>query len=526
MLTRARYFGLMLVSISLILTASKCLARSESNNYILDDASIAPNYTGEAFNQSLSATLGPLQNSQGNNTYLEESGVTIKAVLPTPPAPTLQGFDGTATVLNIKIAIGDNDRASLVQVRLVSTDGTYTAYFVPNSQAVSASDSWLSYSSWGDEWRKLEGLDTTKQYRAQVRVKTDDFTVSEFSPFSSEATPNGIQTEATGFSGNSPSNNPASDTANNPANNPSQFLPKSLQTTQAKNLLTAIATALIPLTTVALIAQAGVAISIIGEILINLLGRLLASLLSLSQFFAIAGRKKLFGQIIDGKTKKPVPSAQVSLLRPDTRRVLDVQVTDQYGRYYFIANNHQPYLLTVKKEGFDYWEQVIHHKVNRRIYLGESLENDIPLLHSKLKRSRLMKWLADLRVPLLLIGSSSWLAIFMQQESVLTWGLGVYYLLAWLLEIYIRMQPRPYGLVVAALTNEPLALVVVRVYNDVHRLVETLIGDDRGRFKTLLKPGRYSFTFAKQGFKPVELNGIIIDRHLASLKVDAAMDRV
>ncbi|MDO8471655.1 MAG: carboxypeptidase-like regulatory domain-containing protein [bacterium] len=504
---RAKLFALVLVTLTLLLMAPKCLAWSESNNFILDDASIAPNFTGDSGNQSITATVSPLQNSQSASNTLNEAGVTIKAVLPTPLAPSLQAVDGVTKVLNVKISLGDNDRASRVQLRLVSTDGTYTGYFIPNSQAVSVSDSWVGYNSWGEEWRQLKELDVNKQYRAQVRVKTDDFSVSEFSAFSEVVTPNGILTAETG----TPT---------------SSVLPKSWQTSRAKSLLTAIATALLPLTAAALIIQAGAAISIIGELLLNLLGRLLASLLSLAQLVALAGRKKIFGQIMDSKTKKPVPGAQVSLLRPDTRRVLDMQTTDQYGRYYFIANNKQPYLLTINKEGFDYWEQVLHYKINRRIYLGESLENDVPLLKDKFKKTKLMRGLETIRVPLLLIGSISWLGVFIQQQSVLTWGLGVYYVLAWVLEIYIRIQPRPFGLVVAATTNEPLSLVVVRIYNNVHKLIETVIGDEQGRFKTLLQPGRYNFTFAKQGYKPNELNGIIIDRHLASLKVDVTMYRV
>lgn len=511
MKARARIFGLIVALAPLLLVAPKCLAVSESNNFILEDASIAPNFSGETSGQSMTATVSPFQNSQSASDTLEEAGVTIKAVLPTPPAPSLDVVNGVPTILNIRVLLGDNDRASRVQVRLVSIDGTYTGYFVPNSQAVSVGDSWVSFDSWGEEWRQLKSLDVNQQYRAQVRVKLDDFTVSEFSTFSSAVIPNGVSTGAPGSTGENPAKN---------------ALPKSLQTNWAKNLLTFIATALIPLTAIALVAQAGVVFSIIGELLVNLLGRLLASLLSLSQFFAIAGRKKLFGQILDSKTKKPLPGAQVSLLRPDTRRVLDVQTTDQYGRYYFIANTNQPYLLTVKKEGFDYWEQVLHYKINRRVYLGEILENDVPLLRDKFKKTKLMKALEAIRVPLLIIGSVSALGIFIQQQSTLTWSLGVYYILAWILEIYIRMQPRPFGLVVAATTNEPLSLVVVRIYNNVHKLVETVIGDEQGRFKTLLKPGRYSFTFAKQGYQPTELNRVIIDRHLASLEVDATMDRV
>ena len=63
----------------------------------------------------------------------------------------------------------------------------------------------------------------------------------------------------------------------------------------------------------------------------------------------------------------------------------------------------------------------------------------------------------------------------------------------------------------------------LRIFDINKRLIETVIGDESGRFRTLIRPGVYEFSFAHQNYEPQVIPKVKIDQKLSSLKIDARM---
>lgn len=490
----------------------------ESSEYVLDSVgwrSIPAD--GESSNYTINGSAGFGQaNPESNDTSLH-AGSTDTAFLPTPPAPLMSPVTTEVGAVHLTVRLGENDPHVSVQVRLIDTNQK-VIYVAPNGAATTAT-TWNSYLTWGSSGKDIHNLAITG-YVAQVRMRADDFSISEWSAESAVVTPVA-----------KPSN---------PADSPliSIRLPESVQgiiTSLQKKIresgisgvAQALATALVPLTAIAALSQIATVGGFLFQIIFEIINRLFGTLLSGLQFFSLYKNRRVYGQVFDGISRRPLPGAHVELLRPDTRRLIDSQVTDDKGQYYFLSDQHVSYIVRVTHDHFDPFEKVVHGRVNIVVHLGLQLEYDTDQLRRRAKRALTLEKMNALRLWLLVIGTVAWGILFLgDQGGWLGYALGAYYVVAWSLELYVRRQPRPYGLVVDATSGNPLGLVVVRIQNKEGALVSTVVCDDRGRFATWLRPGEYGFNFTKAGYQPAVITDAHINRSLHSMEITAKMQTV
>ncbi len=504
--------------------ASKALAM-ESQDFVLENPVIAPMFESDSNDFSSAGTINYFQNGVETEGYYFAQGDADRIILPTPDVPVLSNNLDSSSEINIQVRLGDNDESVVLQVRLIDTETGTQTYYSPLGETTS-STSWARFSEWSSGGKVIiKNLDQNLYYQAQVRVKQEDFSLSNFSELSNSITPKvlagGVDPNEEGVGDDDvlpDTKKPSAIQSIINTINPKELL----KDKQVQDSLTAIATVLIPITAVAIASQIGAISSIVVQLIANILQRLLGSILSFSQFFAFMGKKKIFGRVLGGKRKKPIEGAKVTLFKPDTRRVIDTQVTDEKGRYYFLSNPRASYILQIRKDGYDSFEKVLRGRVNIKILLGQELEYDELELLKKSRTIRIFNRINKARIPLLVIGSLSWALIFFINQTTIAIALGAYYAMAWALELFVQRQPRPYGLITSFVSNEPLSMVVVRVFNN-NRLISTLVSDDQGRFKTLLRPGVYTMRFSKVGYETTTLSDVNINNRVSSLGIDVKL---
>jgi|GEM_PF-5426806 len=489
----------------------------ESSDYVMDGVgwrSIPADSESDNYAINGAASFG--QAATDNPTYTLHAGATDTSVLPTPPAPEVSVVPTQMGTIHLTVKLGDNDPYVEVQVRLTDVNQA-VHYFAPSGDEADESV-WNSYTSWGSSVGiDISGLNAVG-YVAQVRVRGEAFTISEWSAESAAVTPlSEVLATAT--------TPPTTGISLPPSiENLITAIQKAVREGGLGDISKAIATALVPLTAIAALSQIATVGGFLFQIMFEIANRLFGALLSGLQFFAFYRKKRVFGIVYDGFTKRPLPGATVEVLRPDTRRLLDSQKTDEKGQYYFLDEANTSYLIRVSHPRFDTFEHIVRGRVNLPIYLGLKLEYDTVQLQKRSHRSALLEHMSSVRLWLLLIGTVAWGILFIgDYQGWVGFALGAYYVLAWSLELYVRRQPRPYGLVVNATSKAALALVVVRITNEEGKIIGTLVCDEQGRFKTWLKPGVYSFAFSKAGFNPAIINGAHINRSIKSMEVTAAL---
>jgi 5-hydroxyisourate hydrolase-like protein (transthyretin family) len=463
----------------------------ESQDFILEQPTF--NY-GSAATSSSSHDLFGTVGSGGLSDSADaqsESGATQQNVLPTPAAPILQ-IKGDNS-LRISVAIDSSIAYADVQVEVRRESGDTPVYYDINGQISDIYNSWGPAASWG-EGVLITELKIGETYVVRARARAETESVSEWSGVSQ------IKLGSTLVGGG--------------------ILPPELtepikiwlETPVGQVAATLAEKLLVPIAAALIVAQAVAAASLLGQLLLDLILKLLASLSPLSQFWVFFKRRRPYGRVIDGSTKRPVVGAHVTLLRPDTKTVLDTQITDQDGRYLFTLTERQSYLLRVEAPQFDTFERLYRGEaVNREITLGMSLEFNAHLLRRHQRFDRTLAILNAWRLPLLLMGTGMWLLLYIRDGGFVLW-LGIYYALAWLLEVAIRTQPSPYGIITDQATNQPLSGAVVRVFNQDEKLVLTFVTSSNGRFATLLRSGRYEIRVSHSGYQTSVLPRVLFTR--------------
>lgn len=476
----------------------------ESNGYILDGVGW----------QSV-----PAAGNSNNYAISGSTGSSDSFILPTPPAPTVSVVPTAFGTLHVTVKIGDNDPHVLVQLRLI--DDSQTIKYYTADGIIADGTSWSTYTAWGSSiGRDISGLSPVG-YRAQVRVRAEDFSISEWSAESAAVIPLSSVTDSDGTPTIAGVSLPSS------VDGLISSVQKKIRESGVSDAAKIIATALVPLTAIAALAQIATIGGFIFQIIFGLANRFFSALLSGLQFLAFYRKKRVFGVVYDGKTHRPLTGATVELLRPDTRRLLDSQTTNQKGQYYFLENINTSYLLRIQHPRFETFERIVRGRVNIPVYLGLRLEYDPAMLRRQANRSVLLEQMNTVRLWLLLIGTVAWgILFFGDYQSWVGYAIGTYYVLAWSLELYVRRQPRPYGLVVNAASRGVLPLAVVRILDAKDKLVSTLVCDEQGRFKTWLQPGVYRFSFSKAHFKPAVIKEAHISRSLKSMEVTAELQPV
>jgi len=506
----------------------------ESQDFVLENPTFAPRFESDSQDSAIFGGVNYSQQETENSIYRIAEGDSDRIILPTPSAPVLSNNLSSSQKLDISVNVGDNDNSVQVQVRLINQNNNNVTYFSPNGSETNGS-SWSSYESWAyGGLVTLEGLDQDSYYKAQVRVRQEEFSVSNFSELSGQFTPKVLIGGVDPNTEEQPGSGPGTPRITTPGQSSTPGIggvvesiiqslnPKEvLANENVQDAVTAIATVLIPLTAIALASQLSTAGSVIIQLIINIMQRLISGILSVAQYFSFWSKKRVFGIVFD-KKKKPIEGARVTLFKPDTRRIVDTQMTDKNGRYYFLTDDRSAYILQIRKEGYDLFEKVLRGRVNISVYLGQQLEYDEFELKRKKRVIHFLNILGKARIPLLIIGTLSWGLLYAVNQSSLIVILGLYYALAWLIELYVQRQPKPYG-VVKDMQNNPLNTVVIRVFNFKDKLIATLISDDQGRFKTLLQPGNYRIRFSKSGYEMSELKNLHIGDRLSSLSLDVKL---
>lgn len=508
------YFGVLLSLVLVIPTIVQ--SEYESDDYYLNEALILP-FGGTSQSAEYSAAFDGgfgLKPGESTENFLG-AGSREQSVLPTPPAPDLSVANAENALL-LKLTLGSNDPAVLAQVAITDNLGVLK-YYNPAGQAVSESNTWHPYKNWGGSaGAQIGGLNENKSYSAQTRYKYDDHSVSAWSNSSAQVSPVTVvpltASEKDGLIG--------------VINSVGQAIKDVASGSTVQSVAKDLAIALVPLTAIAVAAQLASVSAIAFQFIAEIISRLVSSMLSGLQFFAFYKKRKVFGRVIDGKTREPIAGVNVFLIKPDTKRVLDTQQTDKDGRYYFLFDDRTSYLVKAEISHYDPYEKTVRGNVNHLIRMGVKLEYDIEELNKRRKIIMLVDRINYFRTALLFFGVLAWALIFtFQDKTLMVFLLGSYYVLALIFELYVRRQPRPYGLVEDVDTRVPLSMVVIRIKDALGAIVETLVCDEKGRFRTLLRPGKYTFTFNKQGYLPNALNDVHISQSIHSLAVTAKLRR-
>lgn len=463
----------------------------ESQDYVLDQPTF--NYGSVSTSSADSDLFGAIGSGglSDSSNSLTQGGSGQQNVLPTPNTPVVS-IKNSQTI-RISVEPGSNDPYITLQVEVRRSANNDPALYDTNGQIASGDASWGAAVIWR-EGVQIGGLKAGERYQIRARAKGEEGSVSEWSGET-----------AVNLSGGLVGGGLLPSAITKPIQN-------WLQTPVGESVGQIASKLLSPVIVASVVAQAIAVTSLVGQILIDLLLKLIAGLSPLSQFFVFFKRKKPYGRVTDSKTHRPVVGARVALLRADTKAVLDTQITDQDGRYYFTVDERQSFILRIEAPQFDIYERLFRGSaVNRQITLGLALEYDPAQLRRRQRIDRLMVVLNAWRLPLLLIGTAMWLLLYIRDGGFALW-LGIYYALAWVLEIVIRTQPSPFGIITDQITHVPLGGAVVRIYNHNGRLILTFVTSANGRFTTLLRSGWYHLTVSRSGYQTSTIPRVLFTR--------------
>ncbi len=470
-----------LVAIAVFIFPLMAQAAIESDAYLIDQPVFNfGSATTSSVEANLSGTIGTGAFGEGDGTEAQ-SGAARSAVLPTPPPPLISSLSGSS--VRVVADQGNNEDYLVMQVEFSAAAKPDEVFYLDLSgNFVEEAASWQPTAGWLDGVT-VDGLKSGVVYQVRSRVRAEDYSVSEWSNFGNAKTGEGLI--GGGWL-------PESLTAP---------IIKWLQTPAGSVLSQIVDRSVVPIIIATAAVQALAVGSLFGQLLLDLILKLLAAISPLTQYFAFFRRRRPYGEVYDGSSRKMVAGARVTLLRADTKLAVETQSTDSTGRFLFNVDDHQTYLLRVEAPHFDIYEHLWRGAaVNRRVNLGLALEYDARLLRRKQRIDQLTARMNAWRLPLLLIGTMMWLLIYIKDGGFTVW-MGAYYLLAWLLELVIHLQPMPYGLITDITNNQPIGGAVIRIFGEKDRLVLTYVTSANGRFITLLKAGVYRLAVSRVGYQ-------------------------
>jgi hypothetical protein len=243
----------------------------------------------------------------------------------------------------------------------------------------------------------------------------------------------------------------------------------------------------------------------------------------------LIGRRKRnkWGMVYNALDKLPVDLAIIRLLDFETGRVVQSRVTDQKGRYFFVAKLGQ-YRIEVVKNGFVFPTTLLSgmetdsEKVD--LYHGEGITVDedgavitanIPLDPAgatvKPRRIAREKTLRMVRVVVACFGvAASLVAVYIsptwQMWTLLGVQIGISLLFARLSQ---PLPVRGWGIVYDATGKKPLGNVVTRLFSArFNKLVTSQVTDSRGRYYLMAADDVYFATFDKKAYTTTKVEGI------------------
>ena len=296
--------------------------------------------------------------------------------------------------------------------------------------------------------------------------------------------------------------------------------------------------------TTAIVAATGIATTITALQLSNLFYLLLRIGYLWFIPITVGKRRKPWGVVFDSTTGNPIKQAVVRIFSKEFNKLKESQITDGEGRFGFLVDIGK-YFVTVTRFGFQFPSKLMVSATASKyddIYRGDTLDIkqkiqqalsiNIPIdpNNTEIPQRRIFllkilnifgQFLEKISLPLLIVGTiSSWLSLIILPSTNNYLYLMVYGFLIIFKYLIAHHYERSWGSVSNALTNEPIELAVVRIYDmKSSMIVGTRVTNRSGQFQALVAPGQYYIVVVKSGFKPFQSEPMTVTKEKGLIKV-------
>ena len=244
-------------------------------------------------------------------------------------------------------------------------------------------------------------------------------------------------------------------------------------------------------------------------------------------------KRKPWGKVLDKLTGRPVPLAMVRIYSAEFKKLLDAHLTDAGGRFDALVLSGS-YDVQVLKKGYQKFQKdgvrisSEGQALNLEIALSPLTETLSAGYVRNMRVLQILKHFFRMITPLMLVVGTFVSFIVM---AVLPTNFN--YFVFWLylaldaLQIFFTYHLRkPFGKVADSVSNDPLPLSIVRIFdNDKNWLLETKVSDRIGRFNFLLVPGNYYLTCDKNSYAPFHSDKIAVAKE-GSANFDILMKKI
>lgn len=232
-------------------------------------------------------------------------------------------------------------------------------------------------------------------------------------------------------------------------------------------------------------------------------------------------QRKQWSVVYNMYTKRPVDLAIVRLISQETGKVVQSQVTDALGRFFFIADPGK-YIMEVQKQGYKGIPKaaLAGSKTDGQylnVYHGEDVDitnerkqtlYSVPL-EPDIGQKSTAQILKEHSIALLREGISITGLVITGASFIISPGVYVGLLLAFHIFSYglirkFAYKPlgETYGIVTDYSSQKELGRVVVRIFDSAYdKLVSTTVTDRKGRYASLVGPSTYYSTYDKKGYR-------------------------
>ena len=264
--------------------------------------------------------------------------------------------------------------------------------------------------------------------------------------------------------------------------------------------------------------------------------------------FLGARRRRGWGRVYNTLTKLPVGLAVVRLVDAVSGRLVRSRVTDEHGRYIFIAEPGK-YRIEVVKQAFTFPSHFLATaETDGRmldLYHGEeiaateeaaTITPNIPLdpVEAKVKGVRRISWEKKLRA----------VQHAVSLTGIVLTGVSIYIIPRWYLWVFLFVhavvyvmflrylkpkKPKGWGIVYDQGDKKPVGKAVARLYTkQYNKLVDSQVTDKKGRYAFLVGPNSYYLTFEHAAYQPRRTPDLDLAKESADkllIKKDVALER-
>lgn len=243
-----------------------------------------------------------------------------------------------------------------------------------------------------------------------------------------------------------------------------------------------------------------------------------------TQPFQLFFRRKGWGVVYNSITKKPVDLALVRLYDSKTNRLISSKVTDQQGRYIFLVDAGEYYLI-VEKPNFEFPSKLLkdvrddgsfldlYYGAPITVNTGEkvAIVANIPLdpadlkisnaeiirRFSKERQARYFSWIGPIIAVIYLIIVPSWLSLAVVIIHLLV--------LVYFRRTSQKLAGKKWGIVYDAVSKKPLGKSITRIFSPEYgRMLEFYVTDSQGRYGFLAGSNKYYVMADKEGYQTAQ----------------------